>query len=294
MPLTREMIRTIRRIEIRTRRLVDQGLAGGYHSTFKGRGMEFSEVREYVPGDDVRSIDWNVTARAGHPYVKKFVEERELTVVLAVDRSASGIFGSSSRWKNEVAAEVAAVLAYSAIRNNDNVGLLVFTDQVERFIPPRKGRNHVLRVVRDVLAFEPEHRGTSVRSALDFLNQALAKRAVVFLLSDFIDAGYEKPLGIAARRHDLIAISIEDPREEELPRLGMVSVRDAETGGQLVLDTSRRAVRTAWKARHAERRAERRKLLRRLGVDEIEVTTHHPFDRALVRFFDARARRAIA
>ena len=293
MALTREMMRIIRRIEIRTRRLVDQGLAGGYHSVFKGRGMEFSEVREYIPGDDVRTIDWNVTARAGHPYVKKFVEERELTVVLAVDRSASGAFGSVSRLKNEVAAEVAAVLAYSAIRNNDRVGLLIFTDREEMFIPPRKGRNHVLRVIREVLAFEPRGTRTSISSALDFINQAIAKRSVVFLLSDFIDAGFDKQLSIASRHHDVIAISIEDPRESELPSVGLVSVRDAETGEDVLVDSSRRSVRDGYRRWHAERGAARQKLFRRLGIDEIAVTTDRPFDRALVAFFDQRARRAV-
>ncbi|MFN7973308.1 MAG: DUF58 domain-containing protein [Acidobacteriota bacterium] len=291
MPLTREMFRAIRRIEIRTRRLVDQGLAGGYHSVFKGRGMEFSEVREYAPGDDVRTIDWNVTARTGRPFVKKFVEERELTVMLAVDRSASGAFGSGSRWKNEVAAEVGAVLAYSAIRNNDRVGLLVFTDQVEMFIPPRKGRNHVLRVIREILAFEPRRAGTHIAAALDFLNRALVKRSVVFLLSDFRDKGYDRPLSIASRRHDVIAISIDDPRERALPAVGLLSVRDAETGQTVLLDTSRRSVRDAYARRDQELRAGRTRLFRRIGLDEIPVTTDRAFDRALVSFFDSRARR---
>jgi len=284
-------MRTIRRIEIRTRHLVNQGLAGSYHSVFKGRGMEFSEVREYEPGDDIRTIDWNVTARAGRPFVKKFIEERELTVVLAVDRSASGGFGSLARFKNEVIAEVAAVLAYSAIRNNDRVGLLIFTDEVELFIPPRKGRNHVLRVVREILAFEPERSRTSIETALRFLNGAVVKRAVLFLMSDFLDEGFEQQLAIAARHHDTITIAIDDPRERKLPSAGLVSVRDAETGRFCLLDTSSRAVRRAYEEAFRRKRKARQKLFRRLGIDEIEVATDRPFDRALVSFFDARVRR---
>jgi len=236
MPLTsQEIIKRVRRIEIRTNRLVNESLAGEYHSVFKGRGMEFDEVREYALGDDVRNIDWNVTSRMGHPYVKKYVEERELTVMLVVDASASGDFGTVQRTKREVAAEVCALLAFSAIRNNDRVGLLIFTDREEKYIPPRKGRNHVLRVIREVLTTRPKGKGTNLTLALESLSRGIRRRSVAFVVSDFLDAGFEKALRIANQKHDLIAIALSDPRERELPPVGILELEDAESGASMLI-----------------------------------------------------------
>ena len=288
----REVLRKVRRIELRTRRLVDESLAGSYHSVFKGRGMEFAEVREYEPGDDVRTVDWNVSARMGHPFVKKFTEERELTVVLVVDASASGRFGTQAATKLETAAEIAALLAFSAIRNNDRVGLLLFTDRIERFVPPRKGRQHGLRVLRDLLAFEPEGRATSIRNALDVLRRVVPKRAVVFLVSDFLDGGYERTLRVVNRKHDLVAISVRDPREETLPDVGLVAVLDAETGRPAIIDTGSARVRHAYAERAKKARDVGRDIVKRAGVDLLEVSTGTDYDRSLVSFFRERARRA--
>ena len=230
--IPREILKKIRQIEIRTNRLVNDTLGGAYHSVFKGQGMNFEEVREYQPGDEVRSIDWNVTARFGHPYIKKFKEERELTVILIVDVSASGQFGSVRQTKNELTAELAAVLAFSAIRNNDKVGLIMFTDQIEKYVPPKKGRRHVLRVIREILAFQPKGRGTNLRAALDYLNHVQSRRAVTFVLSDFQvedEEAVRKKLRVASKRHDVVALSLRDPREEELPAVGLVELRDSET-----------------------------------------------------------------
>src|SRR5271155_5015586 len=227
--LPREVLRQIRRLQLKARRAVEDLLGGEYHSVFKGTGISFEEVREYQPGDDVRAIDWNVTARMGHPFIKRFVEERELTVVLAVDCSGSNQFGTRYQQKREVAAELAAVLAFSAISNNDRVGLVGFTDKVERFVPPRKGTRHVLRLIRDVLFFQPKKRGTSLQNALDYLNKVMHRRVIVFLLSDFLDTGFEKSLKRSGRRHDLVAVRITDPREEELPAFGLLELEDAET-----------------------------------------------------------------
>lgn len=289
----RELIRKVRRIEIRTRRLVDESLAGSYHSMFRGRGMEFAEVREYSLGDDVRTIDWNVSARMGHPFVKKFTEERELTVMLLVDVSGSGRFGTGAASKMELAAEIAALLGFSAIRNNDRVGLLLFTDRVERFLPPRKGREHGLRVVREVLAVEPEGSGTAIAGALEYLQHVVRKRAVVFLISDFQDREYDRTLRVVARKHDVVGISIADPREEGLPSAGLIGVVDPETGEVGVIDSGSAAVRRAY-AQHAERfRLEMRDGLRRAAVDLLEISTGAPYEGPLVRFFHERARRAI-
>src|ERR1700694_4214611 len=235
--LPRDVLRQIRRVQIRARRAVEDLLGGEYHSVFKGMGMVFEEVREYQPGDDVRMIDWNVTARFGTPFIKRFVEERELTVVLLVDCSASQRSGTHYQQKREVAAELAAVLAFSAIANNDKVGLVCCTDRVERFVPPRKGTRHVLRLIRDVLFFQPQRRGTSLREAIDYLNRVLHRRAIIFLLSDFLDRDFEGALKRTGRRHDLIAVRISDPREEELPAVGLLELEDAETGERLLLDT---------------------------------------------------------
>lgn len=289
--IPREILRKVRRIEIRTNRMVNETLAGRYHSVFRGRGMEFSEVREYQPGDDIRAIDWNVTSRMGHPYIKKYVEERELTVILAVDCSASERFGTAAQTKGEMAAEIAALIAFTAIKNNDRVGLLMFTDQVELYVPPGKGVEHVLRVVRELLIFRPRHRGTSLALGLEKLNKMVRKRAVVFLISDFLDEGYERQLRLAARRHDLIAVTLADLREEELPSVGLLRLEDAETGREIVVDTSRRSVRRAFVKAARERREARAELLKRAGVDVVDVRTDHSYERPLLQFFRLRQRR---
>ncbi len=294
---TSELARRIRFIQILTRRAVDDILAGEYLSVFKGRGMEFDEVREYAPGDEVRLIDWNVTARTGHPFVKRYVEERELTVFLAVDLSASGLFGSASRRKSEVAAELCALLAFSAIRNNDKVGLLLFSERVERFIPPRKGASHVLRIIREVLDSSPEGRGTDLAFTLDFLGRVARKRGVVFLLSDFLAPDFARPLGALARRHDLIAVSILDRRELSLPRLGLLELSDSETGRTRLVDTSDPAFQAAYERRREERRRGLERLFGSLAVDHIPIVIRAEDGRRisyvddLVRFFKQRERR---
>jgi len=289
--LPKEVIQKIRRIEIRTKRMVTDVLAGEYHSVFKGRGMEFSEVREYQVGDDVRTVDWNVTSRTGVLHVKKFVEERELTVLLLLDASGSADFGTASRFKREIMAEMGALLAWNAIKNNDRVGAIVFTDEVEMFIPPRKGRPHVLRVIRDLLYFRPRGRGTDLGRAAEFLNRVTRKRAVVFLLSDFLATGFEKPLRVAARKHDLIAIKVSDPRELSIPPLGLVELEDAETGARLLLDTSDQRELSVFAQAAARRARERKRELEVMGVDVIEISTGLPYDRPLMQFFEKRARR---
>ncbi len=289
----RELLRKVQRLEIRTRRLVDQSLAGSYHSVFRGRGMEFAEVREYQPGDDVRTIDWNVSARMQNPFVKKFTEERELTVVVAVDVSGSGMFGTARATKKDLATEVSALLAFSAIRNNDRVGLLLFTDQVEKYVPPRKGREHALRVLRDLVASEPAGRGTDIAGALTYLRNVVTKRAVVFLVSDFQDQGFEKVLRTVARKHDLVGILVSDPRESEIPAVGLVSVEDPETGRCGVLDAGSRQVRAAYGAWAAKRRETIRDTVRRTGVDLLELGTGEDYELPLVRFFRDRARRSM-
>jgi len=301
---TREILEKVRHIEIRTGRLARETFAGQYHSVFKGRGMDFDEVREYVPGDEVRAIDWNVTARTGRPFVKKFREERELTIVLLVDLSASGHFGSASQSKRELAAEVASVLAFAAIRNNDKVGLILFTDEVEQYVPPRKGRSHVLRVVREILFFAARRRGTDVVRALEYANRVLKRRAVVFLLSDFLlppgrDAssrgvlpdGFRRTLEITARRHDLVGVVVADPREAELPDVGRVLLEDAEGSEQLEVDTSDARVRERFAAGARARRAAVLQVLRGAGVDTLELDTATPYLAALLRFFQRRSAR---
>jgi uncharacterized protein (DUF58 family) len=282
----------VRRLEIRTRRLVDQSLAGSYHSIYRGRGVEFAGVREYIQGDDVRTIDWNVSARMGHPFVKKFTEERELTVVLLVDVSGSTGFGTANATKMQLSAEIAAMLAFSALRNNDRVGLLLFTDRVEGYLRPRKGREHGLRVLRDVLAASPRGRGTDIAGALEYLRRVVTKRAVVFLLSDFQDREFERTLRVVARKHDVVAIAIRDPREVELPDVGLIAVVDAETGEPGLIDAGSSAVRAAYHE-FAVRRGEGLRLaLRRAGVDLLEISTGEPYEMPMVRFFRERARRA--
>jgi uncharacterized protein (DUF58 family) len=289
--LPREVLRQIRRLQLKARRAVEDLLGGEYHSVFKGTGISFEEVREYQPGDDVRAIDWNVTARMGHPYIKRYVEERELTVVLAVDCSGSNQFGTRYQQKREVAAELAAVLAFSAISNNDRVGLVQFTDRVEHFVPPRKGSRHVLRLIRDVLFYEPKHKGTALRDALDFLNRVLRRRTIIFFLSDFFDRDYESAFKRTGRRHDLIAVRLSDPGEEELPAVGLLEVEDAETGRHLLVDTSSRQVRDEFRGRAEGRRAALRQLARAGGVDLIEVSTDGSHLDALIHFFRQRERR---
>ncbi len=289
--ISKELAKKIRLIEITTNRAVNDVLAGEYHSVFKGRGMEFDEVREYAPGDDVRTIDWNVTARLGKPFVKRFVEERELTVIFVVDLSASGTFGSRKQLKNEVAAELCALLAFSAIKNNDKVGLLAFTDRIEKFIPPKKGASHVLRLVRELLQFSPEGKGTNLAKALEYVGRVNRRRAIVFLVSDFIDEGYDKPLRLVARRNDLIAVSVRDPRESELPNVGLIALEDAETGETVVFDTNSPTARRAYASIASQAREQRRELFRKVGVDEVQVSVGEDYVRDLMLFFRRRERR---
>src|SRR5947199_2977193 len=271
--IPREILKKIRQIEIRTNRLVSETLAGQYHSVFKGQGMNFDEVREYQPGDEVRSIDWNVTARMQRPYVKRYIEERELTVMLAVDLSGSERFGTRRRFKSELASELAAVLAMSAIRNNDRVGALLFTDHVEHVLPPKKGRRHALRLIRDLLVFEPEGSGTDIPGTADYLIKMLPHKSIVFLVSDFLSGDIERPLKLLAQRHDLVAVSVEDPSEQQLPELGVVRLVDPESGRTLSVDTSDPKGRAQFEQGASEDREKRRHLLRRLAIDEIPIST---------------------
>ena len=289
--IPREVLKKVRRLEISTRGLVNEVFSGEYHSVFKGRGMSFSEVREYQYGDDIRNIDWNVTARTGSPFVKVFEEERELTVMLVVDVSASGEFGSKEQMKGELAIELCALLAFSAIQNNDKVGLIIFSDRVEKFVPPRKGRKHVLRVLRELFYHKPEGRRTDVTVALDYLNHVQRRRATVFLVSDFLADDFQKPLAVAGRRHDLIAVRVGDRREEQLPPIGLVELEDPETGEQIVVNTSDPEFQKRY--RHitdAERQAQER-IFRRSKVDLIDVRTGEGYVRPLMRFFKERAQR---
>ncbi len=289
--IPKELLKKIRRIEIYTNRMVNEVIAGQYQSVFKGRGMEFDEVREYRPGDDIRTIDWNVTARMGSPYVKKYVEERELTVMLLVDVSSSGSFGSFNQMKGELAAEICALLAFSAIKNNDRVGLLAFTDQVEKYIPPKSGSEHVLQIVREILYFKPKRTETDIAGALDYLNRIQTKKAVVFLVSDFLSGEYEKPLRIANKKHDVIAISVSDPREISLPPIGILELEDAETGDILVVDTYDSQLLDQFSATSEENRNSRTEMFKKMGIDHIEIFTDKPYLKPLVLFFRERARR---
>lgn len=289
--LTSDLLKKVKRIEIRTSHLVDEVLSGQYHSAFKGRGVEFEEVRPYQIGDDVRTIDWNVSARYGHPFVKTYREERELTVMLLVDASASHAFGTAGQLKRDLVAEVAATLAFSAIRNNDKVGLALFTDRIEKTVPARKGTRHVLRVVRELLVHAPAGRGTDLAAALEYLNRAVRRRAVVFIISDFQARGYEQPMRVARRRHDVIPIVITDPREMELPDVGLLEVRDNETGRVVLVDTSSRRVREQFVQRARAAADERDRLLRRMDIDSIRVETGQSIVEPLNRFFRARERR---
>jgi uncharacterized protein (DUF58 family) len=293
--ISKELAKKIRYIQIYTSKAVNDVLAGEYHSVFKGQGMEFDEVRAYQPGDDIRTIDWNVTARTGHPYVKRYVEEREITVFFLVDLSASGGFGSREKFKNEIAAEFCALLAFSAIKNNDKVGLIVFTDTIELFIPPAKGTSHVLRLIRELLFFEPEKiqkkTGTDIALALDYLGRVLHKRGVVFLVSDFLDQNFEKPLRVLARRHDLIAVTVSDPRELALPDVGLLEIQDAETGETVVIDTGSKAVRSKYKRLAEEKNQELSSLFQSTGIDHIQIFTDRDYVLDLVKFFRKRMKK---
>jgi uncharacterized protein (DUF58 family) len=286
-----EVLRQVKLLELRTRGLVNSLFTGEYHSVFKGQGMEFSEVREYQPGDEVRTIDWNVTARMRHPYVKRFIEERELTVMIAVDLSGSERFGTVSRFKSELATELSAVLAMSAVRNNDRVGTLLFTDRVEHVVRPGKGRRHVLRLIRDVLAFEPAGHGTDIGGAIDYMAKMLPHHSIIFIMSDFLDVDIERPLKILSQRHDVVAVSVEDPREQSLPDIGLARFVDPESGLTLDVDTSDARVRAHFEARVREAREARRQLFRRLSIDEVPVRTDRSYVEPLLRFFRLRETR---
>ena len=315
--IPREILKKIRQIELRTNRIVTETLAGQYHSVFKGQGMNFDQVREYQPGDDVRAIDWNVTARMNHPFIKKFVEERELTLMLLVDVSGSGLFGSLEQSKRELAAEIASVLAFSAIRNNDKVGLILFSDEVEKFIPPRKGRSHVLRVIREVLFYEPKHRGTDLNAALEFLLRVQSHKAIAVVISDFIGSpaiprreGSRRPkpqmmlleslaqasftlLRQANRRHDLVAVQVTDPRELELPALGRLVFQDAETGEIVEVNTGDARNRDAFAVRQARAQEIVAQVFRKAGIDAIQLRTDQPYGGILGRFFETREKRRL-
>ena len=289
--LPKEIIRKVRRIEIRTKKLVNDVFSGEYHSIFKGRGMEFEEVREYQPGDDIRIIDWNVTARYGYPFVKKFTEERELTVMLLVDASSSGEFGTAQRMKGEIAAELCSVLAFSAIKNNDKVGMIIFTDKIEKYIAPKKGSSHVLRLIREVLYFKPEHQRTDINCALEFLGRIIKRRCVVFLVSDFLSTGYEKRLSVANKRHDVVAIKIVDPREVELPNAGFIELEDTETGEQILIDTKDSRVRKSFQDYAMTEEANLDMAFRSMDLDNIQIVTDRSYVEPLMAFFRARAKR---
>ena len=315
--IPREILKKIRQIEIRTNRIVTETLAGAYHSVFKGQGMNFDEVREYQPGDDVRAIDWNVTARMNHPFIKKFVEERELTLMLIVDVSGSGLFGSRGQSKRELAAEIASVLAFSAIRNNDKVGLILFSDEVEKFIPPRKGRSHVLRVIREVLFFEPKRRGTDLNQALEFFLRVQSHKAITVIVSDFLGSpvaprrvGEKRPrpqmllleslaqasftmLRQANRKHDLVAVQVTDPRELELPELGRLIFQDAETGEIVEVNTGDARKRQAFAQRQAGSQEQLMRLFRRAAIDAIQLRTDQDYTVELTRFFETREKRRL-
>lgn len=288
--ISKELAKKVRYIQIMTNKAVNDVLAGEYHSVFKGQGMEFDEVREYQPGDEIRSIDWNVTARTGHPYVKRFREEREQTLLFLVDLSASGRFGSVKNTKSEVATELCALLAFSAIKNNDKVGLVVFTETVELFIPPAKGTSHVLRLISELLRFEPQRKGTKITAAVDYAARILNRRSIVVLISDFFDSDYQRALGILSRRHDVIAASVNDAREYELPDVGLLDLEDPETGTMLSVDTGSAAVRKRYKALGLARAEALRDTFKSMNIDHIEVGTSDDYLLDLIRFFKRRER----
>ncbi|MCO6477529.1 MAG: DUF58 domain-containing protein [Phaeodactylibacter sp.] len=286
---TSELLRKVRKIEIKTKGLSKHLFSGEYHSAFKGRGMSFSEVRDYQYGDDVRNIDWNVTARTGDPHVKIFEEERELTVMLLIDMSRSSFFGTVNQLKNEVMTEICAVLAFSAINNNDKVGVAFFSDKVEKYIPPKKGRQHILRIIRELIDFEPQGHGTDIGKMLEYFTNIVKKRSICFLLSDFLTKGYELPLRIAARRHDVIGLNIIDPREEELPNVGLIRARDAESGEMRWIDTSSHRLRGRYAAWHQDHLAYFRTTFKKVGADIVNIRTNESYVNALLKFFQQRA-----
>jgi uncharacterized protein (DUF58 family) len=289
--IPQELVKKIRQIQIYTSRAVNTSFAGQYESVFKGRGMQFDEVREYTPGDDIRTIDWNVTARTGRPYIKRFVEEREMTVIFAVDLSASGDFGTINKAKNELAAEFCAVMAFAAAKNNDKVGLLIFADEIELYIPPKKGMGHMLRLIRELLYYKMPKRKTDINQALDYLARVVRKRATVFLVSDFIETDFKKPLSLLNKRHDVIAVSVRDRAETALPSVGLIEFTDAETGETILVDTSSRQFRNKYSATCAQRFGELQNMLRTTNVDCISINTDKSYIQDLVRFFHMRHRR---
>jgi len=289
--ISQEVLRKVRRIEIRTRYLVNDIFSGEYHSVFKGRGMEFAEVREYQIGDDIRMIDWNVTARNQRPYVKVFEEERELTVMLLVDASASESFGSVRQMKIEIAAELGALLSFAAIKNNDKVGLIMFTDQIEKYVPPRKGRTHILRLIREILAFEPQSPGTDLSRATEYFLNVQRRRSVAFIISDFWDEHFEQPLRVAGKKHDLIGLWLMDPKEESLPDVGLLRARDPETGQELVIDTHDRELRDQYAAVMQEHTDQLEKLFRSMNMDTVRIRTDESYIEPLMKFFRMRERR---
>ena len=286
--LTKELLKQVKQIEIKTRNVVNEVFSGEYHSAFKGRGMEFAEVREYQVGDDIRSIDWNVTARSGSPFVKVFEEERELTVMLVVDMSGSLMFGSVNKTKQQIAAELAAILAFSAMKNNDKVGLILFTDRIEKFVPPKKGRSHGLRIIRDILSFQPEGNNTNIKSALEYLNHTIKRKSIAFLISDIIDDGYEKILNIVGKKHDLIGVVLSDPREKEIPKSGLIKFKDAETGLLRYIDTNNNDLRNRYRHILEIQNANRKSTFIKSRLDSIEVNTNESYVKPLANFFRKR------
>jgi len=289
--IPKEILRKVRHIEIRTTRLVNDLFGGEYESVFKGQGIEFADVREYVPGDDIRTIDWNVTARLQRPFVKKYVEERELTVIFMVDMSGSQFFGTGDKLKSEVAAEITALLAFAATQNKDKTGLLITTDDVEKFVPTKKGKQHVLRVIREILYYKPERRGTRLNSGFEFLNNFLTRTAVIFIISDFLDSGYEKALKVLSRKHDVIAIHLKDEREENLPKIGLIEVEDQETGSVHLVDTSKLGLSHKYAVAAQNRQSELDRLFKTLGVDKVEIVAEGSYVDPLLRFFKIREKR---
>jgi uncharacterized protein (DUF58 family) len=288
---TSALLKKVRKIEIKTKGLSNHIFAGEYHTAFKGKGMACSEVREYHAGDDIRSIDWNVTARYNSTFVKVFEEEREMTVMLLIDVSASGNFGTKEQFKRELATEIAAILAFSAIKNNDNVGVIFFTDKIEQFIPPKKGKSHILRIIREVLAFNPEGKGTDIAGALEYFNSVIKKRSICFILSDFMSKGFDKPLKIASKKHDLVALRIHDKREDSLPNVGLVPMQDAETEEMVFVDTSSKNIRDLFMKNRASKITALKKLLPASRVDLIDITTGTDYVRPLINFFKTRGKR---
>lgn len=289
--IPKEVLKKIRHIEIRTTRLVNDLFGGEYKSVFKGQGIEFADVREYVPGDDIRTIDWNVTARSQHPFVKKFMEERELTVLFLVDMSGSQYFGSGQKLKSEIAAEITALLSFSAVKNNDKTGLLIVTDEVEKIIPVKKGNTHVLRVVREILYYQPKRKKTNLSSAFEYLTKVLTRTAVIFVISDFMDSGYEKSLKILSRKHDVIAIHLKDRREAVVPPIGLIELTDPESGKQILMDFSQGSFRNAYELQAQERYESLNRLLKRLGIDRIEISAERSYVEPIMRFFKIREKR---